>query len=172
MSSLINKSLPTEFKFSYIAIDKADSESEACKFPQPLDLSKFEGKTIVITGAPAAFSPTCSVSHIPGYIQKLDDLVAKGVDQVIVVTVDNPFANNAWAKSLGVKDTKHIKFATDSGCAFTSSLGLELNLDDGTKWCGRYALIVSNGTITYAGKEENPATDVTVSSVESVLKHL
>lgn len=176
MSNLVNKKLPTgNFKFQYIQIDSKNSDSEACKLPQTVEWSKFisEYKTVVITGAPAAFSPTCSVNHIPEYISYLDELVKdKHVDQVVVVTVDNPFANQAWAKSMGVKDTTHIKFASDAGGHFVKSLGLELPIGDGVYWSGRWAAVVKSGVVTYAAKEEKPATDVTVSSVESVLAHL
>ncbi|CCF56592.1 hypothetical protein KAFR_0B02960 [Kazachstania africana CBS 2517] len=174
-TELLNKPLPAaDFKFQYIALSPSDPEAEACKMPQTVQWSKFikENKTVVITGAPAAFSPTCSVSHIPGYVAHLDDLVAKNVDQIVVLTVDNPFANQAWAKNLGINDTKHIKFASDGGCKFITSLGMELNVDEGLNWSGRWAIIVKDGIVTYVGKETNPTTDVTVSSVESVLAHL
>lgn len=176
MSDLVNKKLATgNFKFQYIQIDAKNSDSEACKLPQTVEWSKFiaENKTVVITGAPAAFSPTCSVNHIPAYISYLNELVNdKKVDQVVVVTVDNPFANQAWAKSLGVKDTTHIKFASDAGGHFVKSLGLDLPVGDDVYWSGRWAAVVKNGVVTYAGKEEKPGTEVTVSSVESVLAHL
>ena len=176
MSDLVNKKFPAgDYKFQYIAISQSDADSESCKMPQTVEWSKLisENKKVIITGAPAAFSPTCTVSHIPGYINYLDELVKeKEVDQVIVVTVDNPFANQAWAKSLGVKDTTHIKFASDPGCAFTKSIGFELAVGDGVYWSGRWAMVVENGIVTYAAKETNPGTDVTVSSVKSVLAHL
>ncbi|QLG74523.1 hypothetical protein HG535_0G04060 [Zygotorulaspora mrakii] len=174
MSNLVNKELPTgSYKFQYIPIDQENSE--ACKLPQTVEWSKFiaENKTVILTGAPAAFSPTCSVNHIPAYISYLNELVSdKKVDQVVVITVDNPFANQAWARSLGVKDTTHIKFASDAGGHFVKSLGLDLPIGDDVYWSGRWAAVVKDGKVTYAGKEENPATDVTVSSVESVLAHL
>ncbi|CCE64696.1 hypothetical protein TPHA_0I01920 [Tetrapisispora phaffii CBS 4417] len=174
MASLQNKPLETKgYKFQYISILPSDQDQEACKFPVNINWAQFikDNKTVVITGAPAAFSPTCSVSHIPGYISKQKELLAKA-DQVVVLTVDNPFANQAWAKSLGVKDTTHFKFGSDAGCQFIKSLGLELAVGDDVFWSGRWALVVKNGVVVYAGKEENPATDVTVSSVDSVLAHL
>lgn len=176
MSDLLNKNLPTgNFKFQYIAIDDKNSDSESCKMPQTVEWSKFiaENKTVVLTGAPAAFSPTCSVNHIPEYISYLNELVKdKNVDQVVVITVDNPFANQAWAKSLGVKNTDHIKFASDAGGHFVKSLGLDLPIGDDVYWSTRWAAVLKNGSVTYVGKEKNPATEVTVSSVESVLAHL
>ncbi|AMD18954.1 HBR053Wp [Eremothecium sinecaudum] len=154
------------FKFKYIAIEK---DSEGCGFPVPLKFADYKDKKIVITGAPAAFSPTCSITHIPGYIEKLQQLLDKGVDDVLVVTVDNPFANNAWAKQLGIKDTSNIKFVTDPACKFTKSLGYELDGGDGTFSCGRYAVVVDKGKFIYSEQEENPASEVTKSGVDAVL---
>lgn len=172
----INKPLDVQkFNFQYIKIAPPTEDQSACQMPQSVSWDKFlkENKTVVITGAPAAFSPTCSVSHIPGYVNYLGELVKdKGVDQIVVVTVDNPFANQAWGKHLGVQDSTHIKFASDAGAKFVRSLGYELTVDDQVFWSGRWTVIVKDGIVTYAGKEENPATDVTVSSVENVLAHL
>ncbi|CAG62830.1 AHP1 [Nakaseomyces glabratus] len=162
-----------DIKFQYIDFDQSVSH-DACAMPSTTSWSDFlaKNKTVVITGAPAAFSPTCSISHIPGYISKLSDLEAKGVDQVVVVTVDNPFANEAWAKNLGVQNTKHIKFATDAGAELVRHLGYELKVGEGVYWSGRWTVIVKDGVVVYAGNESNPASDVTVSSVEEALKHL
>ncbi|CCK71286.1 thioredoxin peroxidase AHP1 KNAG_0G02280 [Huiozyma naganishii CBS 8797] len=176
MAPQLNKPLPTgDFSFQYIAISPKDADQEACKMPQSVkwaDLIK-DNKTVVITGAPAAFSPTCSVSHIPGYVSYAEELVEdKGVDQVVVVTVDNPFANQAWARSLGVKDTTHLKFASDPVAKFVKSLGYEFKVGDDVFWSGRWTVIVKDGVVTYAASEKNPASDVTVTSVEEVLAHL
>lgn len=164
-----------DFKYQFISIAPSTEDQSACQMPQTNSWSKLikDNKTVVITGAPAAFSPTCSVSHIPAYISHLNELVEeKKVDQIIVVTVDNPFANQAWAKTLGVEDTTHIKFASDAGAKFIRSLGYELKIDDDVYWSGRWSIVVKDGIVTYAGIEENPATDVTVSSVENVLASL
>lgn len=173
---IVNKPLETgEYQFQYIDIAPTDKAGDACRMPQTVAWSKFlkDHKTVVITGAPAAFSPTCSISHIPGYVSYVNELVEdKNVDQVVVVTVDNPFANQAWAKSLGVKDTTHIKFVSDAAGKFVRSLGYELKVADDVYWSGRWTIVVKDGVVTYAGAEKNPASDVTVSSVESVLAHL
>lgn len=173
---VLNQPLATgNLSFQYIALSPKDAEQDACKFPQTVKWDEFlaKNKTVVITGAPAAFSPTCSVSHIPGYIAYLHELVLdKGVDQVVVLTVDNPFANQAWAKALGVTDTTHIKFATDPAGQLVHSLGYQFQVGEGVFWAGRFTVIVEAGKVTYAGVEKNPASEVTVSSVESVLAHL
>ena len=177
MSSLINKPFPAgDFSFQYITVGPEDFEKgHECKLPLTVSWEKFikDNKTVVITGAPAAFSPTCSISHIPGYLTYADELVHdKHVDQIVVLTVDTPFSQQAWAKELGLKNTAHMKFASDAGCKFIKSLGFELQVADGGNWSGRWAIVVKDGIVTYAAKEENPASEVTVSSVESVLAHL
>ena len=171
--SLINQKVPTEnFQFQYITISPSDGD--ACKLPQAESWSKFlsEHKNVILTGAPAAFSPTCSINHIPEYIKGIKDLQAKGVDQVVVITVDNPFANAAWAKSLGVNDTTHIKFASDAGGHFVKRLGFDLPVGEGVSWSTRWAAVVKDGVITYADKETKPAEEVTVSGLSNIEKHL
>ncbi|CDO96285.1 unnamed protein product [Kluyveromyces dobzhanskii CBS 2104] len=158
-------------KFQYVKIIPSLEGSEACTFPVETSFDEFKG-AVVITGAPAAFSPTCTVSHIPGYIEKLDQLVKAGASQVFVVTADNPFANKAWAKSLGVKESEKIKFITDSGAKFSQSLGYALPIGDGVFWASRYLVIAKDGKIVYHAVEEKPASDVTVSSVDNALEQL
>lgn len=175
-SPVINQPLKTQgLSFQYIPISPKESDQNACKSPQTVNWDKFisENRTIVITGAPAAFSPTCSISHIPGFVTYLSELVEdKHVDQVVVLTLDNPFANRAWAKALGVKDSTHMKFGTDAAGRLVRSLGYEFEVGEGVYWSGRWTIIIEDGRVTYAAKEENPATDVKVSSVEQVLSHL
>ncbi|CAG98687.1 thioredoxin peroxidase AHP1 [Kluyveromyces lactis] len=158
-------------RFQYIRIIPSQEGTEACSAPVETSFTEYKG-TVVITGAPAAFSPTCSVSHIPGYVQKLNQLVDAGASQVFVVTADNPFANQQWAKTLGVKDTDKIKFITDAGAKFSQSLGFALPIESGVFWASRYLVIAKDGKIVYQAVEENPATDVTVSSVDNALEQL
>lgn len=163
-------SLP-DTKFQYVRIIPEQEGSEACTFPVETSFQEYKG-TIVITGAPAAFSPTCSISHIPGYVEKLDELIKAGVEQVFVVTADNPFANKEWAKKLGVKDTEKIKFITDSGAKFSQSLGYGLPVGQDVYWASRYLVIAKDGKIVYKDVEKKPGSEVTVSSVENALSEL
>lgn len=171
--SLINQKVPTEnFQFQYVPISPSDGD--ACKMPQPESWSKFlsENKTVVVLGSPAAFSPTCTVNHFPDFVKGIKQLQSKGVDQVVVITVDNPFANAAWAKSLGVNDTSHIKFVSDAGGHFVQKLGLDLPIAEGVHWSTRFGAIIKDGVFTYVDKESKPAEEVTVSSFSSIEKHL
>ena len=173
MSALVNKPFPAkDYSFLYVPIVKGDT---SVKMPEAVEWSKFisENKCVVITGAPAAFSPTCTDQHIPGYVSNLEKFLnEKKVDQVVVLTADNPFANKAWAKSLGVQETKQFKFATDPGLKFIKSIGYEFEFTPGVFWSGRWAIVVKDGVVTYAEIEKDPVTQVTVSSADAVLKHL
>lgn len=72
--------------------------------PQPYNASKeFADKKVVLFAVPGAFTPGCSVRHLPGYVEHLDDIKAKGVDQVIVIAMNYAFVMSAWSKANGIK---------------------------------------------------------------------
>src|SRR5919206_2769378 len=86
----------------------------------------FKGKRVVLFGVPGAFTPTCSVRHLPGFVENAEALAAKGVDTIACVAVNDVFVMGAWAKDQGVNG-KVIMLADGSG-TFTKALGLELDL--------------------------------------------
>jgi peroxiredoxin len=86
----------------------------------------FAGKKAVMFSLPGAFTPTCSQQHLPGYVQKLPELKAAGIDLVACLSVNDAFVMKAWAEqhdALG----KIVMLADGSG-AFTKALGIELDL--------------------------------------------
>lgn len=96
-----------------------------CSIGRPLDvdLSKvLPNKTVVIVAAPGAFTPTCTERHIPGFVSGYKQLKDSGVDEVYVLTTDNPFVQAAWGKALGNKG--EVKFVSDPKGAFSAKLGL------------------------------------------------
>ncbi|KAI9824187.1 MAG: hypothetical protein M1819_000899 [Sarea resinae] len=124
------------------------------------------GKGVVI-GVPAAFSPSCSNSHIPGYIQHP---ALKDAGKVFVVAVNDPFVTKAWGLSLDPKGESGIRFLADPSTALTSALDLSF---DGTAIFGgprskRYALIVEDGVVKDAFVEGDN-TGLDVSKAENVL---
>ena len=132
--------------------------------------SIFKGKKVVLFAVPGAFTPTCSVKHMPSFLQNIDRLKAKGVDTIACVAVNDAFVMNAWAKDQGSAG-KVVMLADGSG-QFTKALGLELDLNArglGTR-SQRYALVAENGKITHLGVE-GPG-EFSVSSAESVLESL
>lgn len=130
----------------------------------------FKGKKVVVFAVPGAFTPTCSVKHLPGFVQLADTIKAKGVDNIICVAVNDAFVMAAWGKEQGV-DGKLIMLA-DGSAAFTKALGLELDLT--ARGMGvrsqRYALIVDNGKVTHAAVEQPGGFEV--SKAEAVLSAL
>lgn len=70
--------------------------------------TEFKNKKVVLVSIPGAFTPTCSGSHIPSYLEHVDKIKAKGVDQVIVIAVNDPFVMSGWAKANGITDDKIV----------------------------------------------------------------
>jgi peroxiredoxin (alkyl hydroperoxide reductase subunit C) len=130
----------------------------------------FGGKKVVLFAVPGAFTPTCSMKHLPGYLQNIDALKTKGIDTVACLAVNDPFVMNAWAKEQGV-DGRLVMIADGSG-ALTKALGLELDLT--ARGLGvrsqRYAMVVDNGKVTSLNVEAPGGFDV--SRAESVLAGL
>ena len=125
---------------------------------------------VVLFAVPGAFTPTCSMRHLPGYLENLDTLRAKGVDRVACIAVNDPFVLQAWAKDQGVDD--RITMLADGSGAFTRALGLELDLT--ARGLGirsqRYAMLVEDGRVAHLGVESPGGFEV--STAESVLVHL
>ena len=127
------------------------------------------GKKIVLFAVPGAFTPTCSESHLPGFVANADKILAKGVDRIVCMSVNDPFVMGAWGKS---QNAEHLLMAADGSAVFTKALGLELDLVE--RGLGirsqRFSMIVDNGKITHLNVEEGPTFDV--SSAENILKQL
>ena len=139
----------------------------------PQDISAgdlFDGKKVVLFSVPGAFTPTCSAKHLPGFIEKHDQIKAKGVDTIACVAVNDAFVMDAWGKSQGAGD-KVVMLADGSG-AWTQAVDLELDLTAAGlgKRGQRFAMIVDNGTISHLAVEEGGAFDV--SSAEKILEAL
>ncbi|CAI4211062.1 unnamed protein product [Parascedosporium putredinis] len=107
-------------------------------------------KKAVIVAVPGAFTPTCSSAHLPSYINNLEKLKAKGVDQVIFLAHNDAFVMSGWGKVNGIKDDS-ILFVSDPQVAFSSQIGWA-----GPERANRYAIVVDHGKVVYAAKEEAP----------------
>jgi peroxiredoxin len=106
-----------------------------------------KGKKVVIFGLPGAFTPTCSAKHVPGYVQNRDQLKAKGVDEVICISVNDPFVMGAWARDQ--KTDRKVRMMGDGSATYTKALGLELDLTArgmGVR-CQRFSMLVDNGVV-------------------------
>ncbi len=105
------------------------------------------GKKIAIFALPGAFTPTCSAKHVPSYLQNLDALKAKGVDEVWCVSVNDPFVMGAWSRDQ--KAGGKIRFMADGSAEYTKKLGLTLDLT--ARGLGlrsnRYSMLVDDGVV-------------------------
>lgn len=125
--------------------------------PVNYDASKeWANKKVVLFAVPGAFTPGCSVRHLPGYIEKLEEIRGKAVDVVAVIAFNDAFVMSAWGKANGIKDDD-IFFFSDPDSKFSKSIGWNMG-----ERAARYAMIIDKGTVVYAERE--PARDVTVSS--------
>lgn len=164
MAITVQSTLPIDYSLQYIDAKTGD--------PTTLTLKELYKGTVVLVGVPAAFSPPCSESHLPSYIDHLGQFAAKGA-RVVVVSRDNLFALRAWSKTFDVGDKQdQILFASDVGLKLINELGLATReVEPLGEVSSRFALVAKNGEVTYVGQEKTVA-EVTASSAESVLKTL
>lgn len=127
----------------------------------------FSGKRTVLFAVPGAFTPTCSQAHLPGYVTKSDELFAKGVDQIVCLSVNDPFVMDAWGKSQNADDS--IKMIADGDGSFTRAIGMECDMS--ARGLGvrshRYAMVIDDGVVTNLHLEEPRKFEV--SDVDSIL---
>ncbi len=129
------------------------------------------GRRVVLFAVPGAFTPTCQERHLPAFLERLDELRAKGVDEVACVAVNDPFVLDAWAKATGAEG--RIRMLSDGNGTFVRALGLEFDgsaLGLGVR-SRRWVMLVEDGVVKALAVEENPG-EVTVSGPETVLRAL
>ncbi|CDH61529.1 peroxiredoxin [Lichtheimia corymbifera JMRC:FSU:9682] len=154
----------------YVPYDPNES-LEAC--PRPLQYKiheKLKGKKAVIFAIPGPFTPACSENHVPGFLRAADSLQAKGVNEIVCMSLIDGFVMNAFGKVSGNKGK--IIMAGDGNGTFTKALGLTMDATKGGLGIRskRFAMVVDDLKITYIGVE--PAPGVTVSSADAVLAKL
>ncbi|GFR48057.1 hypothetical protein Agub_g9891 [Astrephomene gubernaculifera] len=126
-----------------------------------------KGKRVVLFAVPGAFTPTCSLKHVPGFVEKADEFKQKGVDTIACVSVNDAFVMSAWGKEQRTGDK--VLLLADGNGDFTRAMGVELDLAD--KGLGirsrRYSMLVEDGVVKTLNLEEGGA--FTVSSAEDML---
>ena len=127
----------------------------------------FSGKKVVLVSVPGAFTPTCSMNHLPGFVDQADALLARGVDTIACMAVNDVFVMSAWGKDQNVGDK--VLMLADGNGDYTRALGLEL---DGTGFGmgmrgQRFAIVVDDGIATHVAVEA-PA-QFEVSKAEAIL---
>ena len=140
--------------------------------PQPLQSREALGTgKVVLFGVPGAFTPTCSDHHLPGFVMQADEILAKGVDRIACIAVNDPFVMSAWGAAQGTGDK--ILMLADGNGDFAAETGLSLDLTGlglGVR-SQRYAAILEDGVVTQLWVESNPG-GVDVSGSDKVLKAL
>lgn len=127
----------------------------------------FSGKKVVLVSVPGAFTPTCSMNHLPGFVEHAAGLKAKGVDTIACMAVNDVFVMDAWGKDRGVGND--VLMLADGNGDYAKALGLEM---DGTGFGmgmrgQRFAIVVEDGVVTHIGVE-GPG-EFEVSKAEAIL---
>ena len=139
--------------------------------PEAVDTAAlFAGRTVALFAGPGAFTPTCSAKHLPGFIEKADELGSKGVDEIVCISVNDPFVMAAWGKSAGA-DGK-ISMLADGNGDFAKALGLTM---DASRFgmglrSQRFSMLVKDGKVAELNVEEPGAFKV--SSADHLLSQL
>ena len=126
----------------------------------------FKGKKVVLFALPGAFTPGCSMAHLPGFVAHADTIKGKGVDTIACLSVNDAFVMGAWGDA---QNASEILMLADGNAEFTEKVGLEL---DATgfgmgKRSQRYAMIVEDGTVTALNIETGGGVEA--SSAETIL---
>ncbi len=140
--------------------------------PTPITTSElFGGKKSILFAVPGAFTPGCSMQHLPGFVSNSDEILSKGVDQIVCLSVNDSFVMDAWGKDKGTGDK--ILMLGDGNGDFTEATGLTM---DGSGFglgsrSLRYSMIVDDNSVTKLNLESNPG-EIAESSAENILEQL
>lgn len=130
----------------------------------------FAGRKVVLFAVPGAFTPTCSMNHLPSFVQNIAAIKAKGVDTVACVAVNDVFVMDAWGKSTGANG--NIMMLADGSGVFARAIGLEFDLTQAGLGMRskRYSMVVDNGVVKALNVEDKPG--VNVSGADTILGQL
>ena len=130
----------------------------------------FAGKRAVLFAVPGAFTPLCSAQHLPGFVNKLDEIKKKGVDEVFCLSVNDGWVMDAWGKDRSA--TGKVTLIADGSGEFTKAMGLELDATGAGLGIRsqRYAAVIQDGVLKHLAVEKPMKFEV--SSAEAVLQAL
>lgn len=135
----------------------------------PVDITVsdiFSGKKVILFAVPGAFTPGCSITHLPGYVVNADKIKAMGVDTVVCMAVNDAFVMGAWGET---QNAEELLMLADGNGEFTTALGLDFDGSGfglGTR-SQRFAMIVDDGVVSHLNVEAGPGVDV--SSAETMM---
>jgi peroxiredoxin len=131
----------------------------------------FAGKKVVLFAVPGAFTPTCHLKHLPGFIENANAFKNKGIDSVVCIAVNDPFVLAAWEDNSGAKGK--VLFLSDGNAEFTRKIGMDFDgsgIGLGTR-SKRYAMLVDDGVVKVLHTEDSPGV-AEVSTAESMLAEI
>lgn len=119
--------------------------------------SKTAGRKIAVFAVPGAFTPTCHSAHVPSFIRTKDAFSEKGVEEIICISVNDPFVMKAWGEATGAT-AAGITMLADPQSEFTTAIGMDFSAPPAglMSRSKRYAMIVDDGTVTLLQQEESP----------------
>jgi peroxiredoxin len=125
--------------------------------PKPMTTAEFfGGRKVAMFAVPGAYTPTCSKQHMPGFVQRVDELKAKGFEAIACTAVNDIFVLTNWAKDTGAAGK--IEMLADGSADFAKKIGLDLDLS--ARGLGvrskRYAMAVDNGVVQILNIEDAP----------------
>ncbi len=126
--------------------------------PQQVPLrERLKGRKVAIFAVPGAFTPTCHSAHLPSFIRTKEEFDSKGVDEIICISVNDPFVMKAWGEATGATDAG-ITMLGDAGSEFTRAIGMDFDAPPAglIGRSRRYAMLVDDGEVTILQAEESP----------------
>jgi peroxiredoxin len=131
----------------------------------------FKGKKVVLIGMPGAFTPTCHKSHLPGFITKAEEIMAKGVDEIAVTAVNDHWVMHQWKQASGGEGK--VEFLADPNAEFAKAIGLAFDAAGGLGGTRsrRYSMLVEDGVVKVLNVEEQ-AGKAEVTSADNLLKYI
>jgi cytochrome c peroxidase len=147
-----------------MAISKGDSLPDAnllrlgADGPEQVSLAELtKGRKVVLFAVPGAYTPTCHSAHVPSFTRNADALKSKGVDEIICVSVNDPFVMKAWGEATGA-DAAGLTLLGDADGSFTKAIGMNFDAPPAGLFgrSQRYALMAEDGVVKVLHLEESP----------------
>ena len=130
------------------------------KGPEQVEITELaKGRKLAIFAVPGAFTPTCHSAHVPSFIRTKDQFAAKGVDEIICISGNDPFVMKAWGEATGATEAG-LTMLADAECAFTGAIGMRFDAPPAglIGRSKRYAMLVEDGEVKILHLEESPGT--------------